>query len=85
MIVSFMHNGPLGGHSGMLATEKRIKQHFYWRKLMKDVRQFVQLCVAYQQQKPENVANASPTPTSPHPHYSMDIYQYGPHREVTHI
>lgn len=44
-ILSIFHESALAGHSGALATYKRISALLYWPKLRKDVREFVRgLC-----------------------------------------
>lgn len=37
-LLSLFHKSPMGGHSGILATTKRISQLFYWKGLRKDTR-----------------------------------------------
>lgn len=34
IILEWMHSSPQGGHSGVKATEKRIKSLFYWKGLL---------------------------------------------------
>lgn len=48
------HSSPLGGHSGILPTIKRISATFLWPKLKADVTSFIRECVVCQQIKPPN-------------------------------
>jgi len=50
-----LHSSPLGGHSGVPATIKRIQELFAWPGLKKQVDQFVKSCATCQQAKPERV------------------------------
>jgi hypothetical protein len=43
-ILQALHSSGVGGHSGQLATYKRIKQLFAWPNLKRDVSLFVQSC-----------------------------------------
>jgi transposase InsO family protein len=54
-IMHALHSGPLGGHSGIPVTIRRIKQYFVWSGLTKDVQTFVSTFQICQQAKPERV------------------------------
>lgn len=54
-IIQALHSSPLGGHSGVPATIKRIQAQFAWPGLKKHVHQFVTSCPVCQQAKPERV------------------------------
>jgi transposase InsO family protein len=54
-LISQMHSSPIGGHSGIPATVKRIQALFAWPGLKKQVTQFVHSCPVCQQAKPERV------------------------------
>ncbi|XP_021317789.1 uncharacterized protein LOC110435983 [Sorghum bicolor] len=43
-VMSALHNSALGGHSGFPVTYARIKQHFAWRGMKADIRNFVTTC-----------------------------------------
>jgi transposase InsO family protein len=54
-LIAQMHSSPIGGHSGIPATVKRIQALFAWPGLKKQVTQFVHSCPVCQQAKPERV------------------------------
>lgn len=54
-IIQVLHSSPLGGHSGISATLKRVQALFAWPGLHKDVKQFMASCLTCQQAKPERV------------------------------
>lgn len=67
-LIAFYHGSSIGGHSGISATLKRLKQEFYGKKMKQDVYVFVRECEVCQRCKHENVASFTwPTPTSSHP------------------
>ena len=43
-IIQLFHNSPLGGHSGITVTKKKIASLFYWKGLGKTVRNFIRNC-----------------------------------------
>jgi hypothetical protein len=50
-IVKEFHSSPMGGHSGVPVTLRRIKQLFSWKGMAKAIRRFVQTCTVCQQSK----------------------------------
>jgi hypothetical protein len=52
-IVKEFHSSPMGGHSGVPVTLRRIKQLFSWKGMAKAIRRFVQTCTVCQQSKPD--------------------------------
>lgn len=54
-LVQQLHTSPLGGHSRISATIKRVQQLFAWPGLKHYVVEFVQGCLTCQQAKPEHV------------------------------
>jgi hypothetical protein len=54
-ILQALHSSGVGGHSGQLATYKRVKQLFAWPNLKKNVTLFVQSCEICQKAKAEHV------------------------------
>lgn len=53
-LISELHPSPLGGHSGVHATQQMIRQLFYWPSLLQDVKNFVKECEMCQRCKGEN-------------------------------
>jgi hypothetical protein len=54
-IIKAFHSSPLGGHSGIPATTKRVQEFFDWPGLQKHVDTFVHSCPTCQQAKVEHV------------------------------
>ena len=52
-IVKEFHATPMGGHSGIPVTLRRLKQLFAWKGMATMVRQYVQSCGVCQQAKPD--------------------------------
>jgi hypothetical protein len=52
-IITELHATPLGGHSGIPVTLRRLKQLFDWQGTMATVHKFVQSCLVCQQSKPD--------------------------------
>lgn len=43
-LINEFHSTPLGGHSGIKGTVKRIKAVFYWKRMKRYVEQYVKEC-----------------------------------------
>lgn len=76
----------MGGHSGSTATYQRVRKHFDWRGLKRDVAEFVQQCTVCQQAKHEHVKPAGllaplPIPTAPWQDLTMDFVEGLPRSE----
>jgi transposase InsO family protein len=54
-LIRAFHSSPLGGHSGIPATTKRLQVLFAWLGLRKHVDEFVRSCPTCQQAKVERV------------------------------
>jgi transposase InsO family protein len=54
-LIHQMHSSPVGGHSGVPATVKRLQSLFAWPGLRNQVQEFVTSCPTCQQAKPERV------------------------------
>ena len=44
VIMAEYHNGKLGGHGGVVKTQKRIGEIFFWEGMMTDIHRFVASC-----------------------------------------
>lgn len=53
-ILAALHDSPIGRHSGIPVTLRRIKQSFYWKRLRASVQQYVQECSICQRAKPDH-------------------------------
>lgn len=47
--ISTFHSSAIGGHSGVTATHHRLKRHFHWKGMNKDVTSYIQQCSVCQQ------------------------------------
>lgn len=56
-ILAWLHDSPMGGHSGRDSTTQRVKQLFYWRGLHKEVKSYVRGCAVCQRNKYDNAAS----------------------------
>ena len=79
-IVAYFHQGPLGGHSGIHVTAKKLSAVFYWPGLRQVVKKFVKECDTCQRYKPELVAYPGliqplPIPTQIWSEISMDFIE----------
>lgn len=54
-ILSALHSGAIGGHSGVQVTYSRIKKLFAWQGLKKSVLEFIDQCSVCKQAKAERV------------------------------
>ena len=52
------HDGPIGGHSGVLKTYKRLKSDFYWVGMKKEIEQYVAAYTTCQQHKHSTLSPA---------------------------
>lgn len=50
-IIYEYHNSPLGGHSGVSRTVKRLKLNYQWKNLKKSVKQYISSCEVCQKTK----------------------------------
>ena len=79
-IIRAFRSSPLGGHSGIPATTKRLQEFFAWSGLRKHVDLFVHSCPTYQQAKTEHVKYLGllqplETPTSAWQVISLDFVE----------
>ncbi|GJZ95231.1 ty3-gypsy retrotransposon protein [Tanacetum coccineum] len=73
-----VHRGSVGGHSGVKVTTHKLCSMFYWKKMRKEVKQFVRDCEICQRYKPNleaypGLLQPLPIPTSIWTSISMDI------------
>jgi hypothetical protein len=54
-LLQSFHNSALGGHLGERATYQRLKLHFYWHQMKKQVTEYVKICPTCQKNKAEHV------------------------------
>lgn len=52
-IISSLHDSPVGGHSGIPVTLRRLRQYFSWKGMKTVVHSFVKSCSICQQAKPD--------------------------------
>ena len=43
-IIQLFHDTPLGGHSGIKVTKRKLSTLFYWKGVSRDVRNYVRSC-----------------------------------------
>lgn len=79
-ILQWMHSSSQGGHSGITATLKRIKEVFYWPKMKEAVTEFVRRCLTCQKCKYDHAAYPGllqpiPLPNSVWEEVTMDFIE----------
>ncbi|GJR65652.1 retrotransposable element Tf2 [Tanacetum coccineum] len=70
-LLKYCHNEPLGGHSGVEDTYKRMKAMFYWKGIKRSVKEHVRVCHTCQCHKPD---------LAPYP-----VYRHKPPTHVTYM
>lgn len=80
LILKWLHDSPIGGHSGRDSTLHRVKSLFYWPGLAKTVHQYIRNCSICQQFKFDNSASPGllqplPIPNSVWESISMDFIE----------
>jgi transposase InsO family protein len=79
-IIQELHASPMGGHSGVPVTLRRLKQLFAWKGMAKMVHRFVTSCTICQQSKPDRakypgLLQPLPVPDSAWQVISMDFIE----------
>jgi hypothetical protein len=72
-VMHALHSSPLGGHSGVPVTYKKIKQLFYWVGMKADIHSFVQSCSICQQAKPDRAKYPGLLQPLPAPSASWEV------------
>lgn len=77
-IISMFHDPEYAAHPGRDRTLDQVRRHFWWRRMDRDVREYVQGCATCQRVKPTQHApygllQPLPTPDRPWTHVSFDL------------
>ena len=89
-ILQQVHDGPWGGHSGVLKTLHRVQRDFYWPGLKSDVRKYVRECDTCQRLKhetchPAGLLQPLPIPERPWVAVSMDFVEGLPKSQMKEV
>jgi hypothetical protein len=52
MVFAYIHDSPLGGHLGIFKTINKIRSHFFWKRMGKDIRSRGRACHSCALSKP---------------------------------
>ena len=58
LVLQQIHNSPFSGHFGYLKTLHRVKQDFFWKGMVKDVKSHIQCCDVCQRVKVDTSKSA---------------------------
>lgn len=77
-LIEIYHSSSVGGHKGITKTYNRLRPHFYWKTMKKDIQKFIQKCRDCQIKKLVRIKTKQPmiitdTPGSAFDKISMDI------------
>lgn len=67
LLLKEFHDSPIGGHSGVLRTYKRISQQFYWPSMYQTMKNYVASCDIFQRTKSQTLSPAGLLPPLPIP------------------
>lgn len=85
-LIAAFHASAIGGHSGVIATYHRLKRHFHWKGIKRDVDSYIKQCAICQQAKHSNAHPAGllqplPIPARVWKDLSMDFIEGLPKSE----
>jgi len=77
-LISEHHASSIGGHKGVTKTYNRLRPHFYWNTMKKDIQDFIRKCRQCQLKKLTRIKTKQPmiitdTPSSAFDKVSLDI------------
>lgn len=80
LILKWLHDSPIGGHSGRDVIAAQVKSLFFWKGMAKDIQQYVQNCDVCQRCKPDLAASPGllqplPVPNKVWDGISMDFIE----------
>lgn len=75
-VLHYCHDVKTAGHLGVIKTQERVRQHFFWRSMRDDVYLYVQSCA---------VCNQNKKPSPKHPRASLGRYHAGFPMERIHL
>lgn len=84
LILKWLHDSPIGGHSGRDVTAARVKSLFFWKGMAKDIQNYVRNCDTCQRCKPDLAAYPGllqplPIPNKVWDDISLDFIEGLPH------
>ncbi|KFK23032.1 hypothetical protein AALP_AAs71112U000100, partial [Arabis alpina] len=80
LVLQEFHDGKMGGHGGVLKTQRRVSEMFFWKGMLADIRQYVVECQVCQRHKYSTLAPAGllqplPVPKQVWEDISMDFVE----------
>ncbi|GKB25597.1 ty3-gypsy retrotransposon protein [Tanacetum coccineum] len=76
-LLTHFHSGPVGRHVGIKATMHKLCSLFYWRKMRREIKQFVRNCDVCQRSKPDVSAYPGLLQPLPIPNTVVQLSKYG--------
>lgn len=80
-ILKTYHDEPLSGHRGILETNRKIRDNFFWKGMTNDIKTYIDSCVTCQRNKIQRKNFQAPMiitsqSTEPFERVSMDLVSY---------